>query len=110
MDFKQQQAETAKIFREIAAMEPLPARARIAFQFLAEDGAADWDAFAEAAAAAGYAVEGFEAQDDEDEDCLEITTPDLDLTLETLWAHEEKLTLLGAVHGFYADGWGFVGA
>ncbi|MFD2172760.1 ribonuclease E inhibitor RraB [Rhodobacter lacus] len=110
MDLKQQKAETEQIFREIASMEDLPARAVIAFQFVPEDRAADWDTFTEALEAQGYAVEWYEAEDDEDEDCFEVTTPEVALNVETLWAEEEKLTLLAAVHGFAADGWGFMGA
>ncbi|MBZ4021132.1 hypothetical protein CKO11_01470 [Rhodobacter sp. TJ_12] len=109
MDMKQQKAETEQIFAEIAKMEDLPARAVVAFQFVPEDGSADWDAFTEALEAQGYGVEWYEAEDDEDEDCLEITTPEMALNVEALWAEEEKLTVQGAVHGFLADGWGFMG-
>lgn len=108
MDLTAQKAETLKTFREVAAMEELPARARVAFQFVAEDPRADWDGFGEAAEGLGYEVEGFEAQDADDVDCLEITTEEIELSAEALWAHEEKLSLLGAIYGFYADGWGFV--
>lgn len=110
MDMAQQKAETLRTFREIAAMEPLPERGRVAFQFVAEDPGADWDGFGEAVEDLGYDAEGFEAVDDDEEDCLEIITPEMALTAEGLWAEEEKLTLLAAVYGFIPDGWGFVGA
>lgn len=110
MDLKQQKAETEQIFREIAKMEALPAEARIAFQFVDEIGRGDWDGFIEAAEAEGYEAAWFEAEDDEEEDCLEITSPLVKLTVATLWAHEEKLTLMGSLYGFIPDGWGFVGA
>lgn len=110
MDLNTQKAETEQVFREIAAMETLPARAAISFQFLAEDESADWDAFTEAAERQGYGVEWYEAADEDDEPMIEFTTPVVELSVETLWAHEERLTLLGAVHGFAPDGWGFAGA
>ena len=109
MDLQQQKAETEQIFREIAAMEALPESAVIAFQFLPEDEAADWDGLTEALEAAGYGVEWYEAEDEDDEDCLEVTTPEMALTVENLWAEEEKLTVMAAVFGFMADGWGFMG-
>jgi len=110
MELAQQKAETAQILREIAAMQDLPARAVIAFQFVAEDPAADWDALTAAAEAQGYQVAWFEGADDDGDACLEITTPEIAFGFETLWAEEEKLTLLGAIHGFAADGWGLMGA
>jgi hypothetical protein len=110
MDMKAQKAETEQVFREIAAMETLPARAAISFQFLAEDAGADWDGFTEAAEGQGYAVEWYEAADEDDEATFEATTPEIALSVESLWAHEERLTLLAAVYGFLPDGWGFSGA
>lgn len=110
MDLNEQKAETLKIFAEIAAMEPLPERASVAFQFVPEDRKADWDGFTEAAEAQGYAVEWYEPEDEDDEACFEITTPEMALSAQTLWAEEEKLTVLAAVYGFAADGWGFMGA
>lgn len=110
MDMKAQKAETEQVFREIAAMERLPARAVISFQFLAEDDRSDWDAFTEAAEGQGYDVEWYGAEDEDDEPTFEVSTPEVELSVETLWAHEERLTLLGAVHGFVPDGWGFAGA
>lgn len=110
MDLQQQKAETEQVFRDIQKMEPLPATACISFQFIADDASADWDSFTDAAEAAGYTVEWYEAEDDDDEACMEITSPAVALSVETLWAHEEKLTLMGAIHGFVADGWGFAEA
>lgn len=110
MDMKQQKAETEQIFRDIQKMEELPATARIAFQFVDEIGKGDWDGFAEAAEAAGYEVAWYEAEEDEDEDCLEAISPEVALNVANLWAHEEKLTLMAALYGFIPDGWGFVGA
>ena len=103
MDMKQQKAETEQVFREIQAMESLPERACINFQFVTDEPQADWDGFTEAAEAAGYTVEWYEADDEDDEDCIEITTPLVALSVETLWAEEEKLTLMGAIYGFNAS-------
>ena len=107
MDLKQQKAETEQVFREIQSMESLPEKACINFQFVTDEPKADWDGFTEAAEAAGYTVEWYEADDEDDEDCLEITTGPVVLTFENLWAEEEKLTHMAAIYGFIADGWGF---
>ncbi|MDD8022196.1 MAG: ribonuclease E inhibitor RraB [Paracoccaceae bacterium] len=106
MDLNEQKAETEQVFREISQMETVPEAACINFQFVAEEDQADWDGFTEAAEALGYTVEWFDAED-EDEACVEITTAMGPLSLDILWAHEEKLTLMGAIYGFGADGWGF---
>ena len=109
MDMNAQKAETAQIFREIAQMEDMPAEAQVNFQFVADDARANWDAFTTDAEAAGYAVEWYEEEDEESEPYMEITTDVIALTVDALWAHEEKLTLMGALHGFVPDGWSFFG-
>ena len=106
MDLKEQKAETEEVFAEIAKHEAMPAAACINFQFVVDGKNPDWDAFTEAAEAAGYTVEWYDA-DEDDEACLEITTAEEPLSVENLWAHEERLSLMGAIHGFAADGWGF---
>ena len=106
MDMEEQKAETEAVFREIVAQEGLPAKAAINFQFGAEHEDADWDAFTEAAEELGYEVSWYD-EDEDEEACIEIVTASEPLTFESLWAHEERLTLLGAVHGFAPDGWGF---
>ena len=102
MDLKGQKRETEEIFREIAAMQALPETASVNFQFLVEDEDADGAAFAAAAAALGYAVEWLE-----DEEEVAVTTATEPLSVEGLWAHEERLTLLAAEFGLEPDGWGF---
>jgi hypothetical protein len=102
-----QKAETAEIFRQMAQMEEMPGEAAVHFQFVPEDGSADWDAFTEAAEGLGYAVEWYEASDPDEERYAEITTAVIALTPETVWMYEEKLTLLAAIHGFAPDGWSF---
>ncbi|WP_339108069.1 ribonuclease E inhibitor RraB [Thioclava sp. GXIMD4216] len=106
---KDQKAETFQIFAEIAKMDAVPAEGVVAFQFVMDDDGANWDDLSDAAEALGYGVEFYEAQDDEDEAVAEITTPVITLDAETLWAHEEKLTLLASIHGFAPDGWAFSG-
>ena len=108
MDLKEQRAETEAAFAEMAGDPAMPARASLAFQFVPEDGNADWDALTEAAEAEGYEVEWFEAGDEGDA-MLEIATAEVALTLDALWAEEERLTLMAAVHGFVADGWAVFG-
>jgi len=104
MDLKEQRAETEAAFAEMAADPAMPARACLAFQFVPEDGNADWDGLSEAAEGEGYEVEWFD-DGDEGGAMLEITTAEIALTLDALWTEEEHLTLMAAVHGFVADGW-----
>ena len=107
MDMNAQKAETAEIFRQMAQMEDMPAEAAVHFQFVADDRSADWDAFTQAAEGSGYAVEWYEADDEDGERYVEATSPVIALTPKAVWAHEEKLTLLAAIHGFAPDGWSF---
>ncbi|MCR9149428.1 MAG: ribonuclease E inhibitor RraB [Rhodobacteraceae bacterium] len=108
MELKEQRAETEAAFAEMAADPDMPARASLVFAFLPADADADWDALTEAAEAAGYEVAW--AEPDEDGTAvLEIATDEIALTLDALWAEEERLTLMAAVHGFEADGWAVFG-
>lgn len=110
MDMQDQKAETESVFREIAASGPLPERAGVDFQFAPEAGDADWDALTDAAEALGHEVEWYEG-DSPDDRWVEITVENCKVTFEAIWAHEERLTLLAAIHGFAPQGWGlFVAA
>ncbi|WP_406870772.1 ribonuclease E inhibitor RraB [Thioclava sp. 'Guangxiensis'] len=109
MDMKDQKAETFQIFAEIAKMDAVPEEGVVAFQFVMDDAGANWDELSDAAEGLGYSVEFYEAQDDEDEAVAEITTPVIALNAESLWTHEEQLTLLASIHGFAPDGWAFSG-
>ncbi|MGO4853842.1 ribonuclease E inhibitor RraB [Phaeovulum sp. W22_SRMD_FR3] len=102
MDLKGQKRETEEIFREIVAMQALPETACVNFQFVVEDEDANGAGFAAAAAALGYEAEWLE-----DEDEVAVTTASEPLSVEGLWAHEERLTRLAAEFGLEPDGWGF---
>ena len=78
------------------------------FRFLPEGPDADWDAFSEAAEAGGFEVSWYEAEGDEPE-CLEVETPPGVPSAAWIWSWEEPLILLGALHGFAAEGWGIEG-
>jgi Regulator of ribonuclease activity B len=105
MELSEQKAETEAVLREMSAQGPLPARAGIDFQFVPEAPDADWDALSEAAELLGHDVEWYEG-DDADDRWIEITVPECKVTLDAIWAHEERLTLLAAIHGFAPQGWG----
>lgn len=105
MDLQDQRAETESVFREIMAKGDVPASASVDFQFVPESDDADWDALTDAAEAKGYEVAWYQG-DDEDDTWIEITAAEGPVTFEAIWAHEERLTLLAAVHGFAAEGWG----
>ncbi|WP_376875202.1 ribonuclease E inhibitor RraB [Albirhodobacter sp. R86504] len=104
MDLSAQKTETEAIFEQIRADHGLPASAVVSFQFVDDEGAADFEAFIDAVEAAGYAADWIE-----DEDCVEVTTGDEPLTVEGLWTHEERLTVLADGFGLEPDGWGFFG-
>lgn len=105
MDLLDQKAETEAVFREMAAAGPLPERAGVDFQFSPEGDDADWDALTDAVEALGHEVAWYQG-DDEDDTWLEVTVEDTPVTLTAIWGHEERLTLLAAVHGFGPQGWG----
>lgn len=105
MDLLEQKAETEAVFAELAASGDLPASASVDYQFTPESEDADWDALTDAAEAKGYEVSWFQ-DDAEDDRWIEISVADMPVTLDKIWEHEEKLTLLAAVHGFVPAGWG----
>jgi hypothetical protein len=107
MELAEQKAETAAILKDLIAEGGIPARARIIFQFVADDRSSDWNAFSEAAESAGYTVDWHDA-DDEDEACVTVLTLPEPISPDGLWGHEERLTLMAAICGFSAEGWGFV--
>lgn len=104
MDLSSQKKETESIFEEIVASHGLPKTAVVNFQFVDDEGDAQFEEFIDAVEAAGYAADWIE-----DEDCVEVTTGDEPLTVEGLWAHEERLTRIAATFGLEPDGWGFFG-
>lgn len=108
MELEDLKAETAKFFAQLEAEGGLPAQAVAVFRFLPEGPDADWDAFSEAAEAGGFEVSWYEAEGDEPE-CLEVETPPGVPSAAWIWSWEEPLILLGALHGFAAEGWGIEG-
>lgn len=105
MDMTDQKAETRAVFDEMAAQGPLPKKAGVDFQFAPEAEDADWDAFSEAAEDLGLEVEWYQGDSPEDR-WVEVTVPEVKVTFDAIWAHEERLTLLAALHGFAPQGWG----
>lgn len=105
MDLQDQKAETEAVFNEMAAQATLPDRAGVDFQFAPEADDADWDALTEAVEDLGHEVEWYEGESADDR-WLEVTVDNCKVTLDAIWAHEERLTLLAAVHGFAPQGWG----
>ena len=66
---------------------------------------ADWQALSEEAHGLGHKVRWY--QKDVSRPYIEITVTDCPLIFESIWAHEEQLTILAISHGFSPDGWGF---
>ncbi|WP_028031831.1 ribonuclease E inhibitor RraB [Gemmobacter nectariphilus] len=105
MDLQDQKAETQAVFNELAASADLPERAGVDFQFAPEADDADWDALTDAVEMLGHEIEWYEGDGPEDR-WVEITVENCKVTFEAIWAHEERLTLLAAIHGFAPQGWG----
>lgn len=105
MDLNDQKAETQAVFREMAAQGPLPERAGVDFQFAPDGANADWDALTDAVEALGHEVEWYQGEDETDR-WIEVTVDNCRVTFDAIWAHEERLTLLAAIHGFAPQGWG----
>ncbi|EKE69947.1 MULTISPECIES: hypothetical protein [Roseobacteraceae] len=103
-DFQSLQADTVAVFQKIDAEYGIPGRAKIDYALVPNGEAADWQACEDALRRAGYTVKRFEG-----EGYLTATTQPLSMSLETVWLHEEEVTLLALQFGFSPDGWGFTG-
>ncbi|MEO0680550.1 MAG: hypothetical protein AAF192_09065 [Pseudomonadota bacterium] len=100
-DFEAQKAGTALTLQDLAEKglpEGLPIR--LDLQFLPGEGA-DMTAFLKALGMFGYEAEG-SAEDGEVE-----ATVDAELSLDSIWTHEERATKIALSRGYVPDGWGF---
>ncbi len=97
-DYEAQRLGTYESFALMGA--GLPARAVVAFQFVAEDMAPDFPAAEKALAAAGFAV-----RRDEAEGVLEAVAGPMALTAAEVWRWERLATEAVVGLEFWPDGW-----
>lgn len=110
MDTADQRAETDEVFARLSRRYVLPDSAPLGLQFVPSDGPSDRDTFVNAAEALGYEAIWFPGEDEEDDAAgyLELERVISPVTADEIWRHESLLTDLARVHGFIADGWGFL--
>ena len=112
MDLEQLKADTEAIFATIAARNQVPENILLNLQFIRLEDDSDREIFAAKATSLGYKSEWIPDDDDAPDEAgyLEISTFVKLPTAASIWAHDERLTLLAHEHGFAADGWGFMAA
>lgn len=112
-DRDEQAAETDRLWAEMSAAHDLPARALIDLHFTAGEGA-DATEFIGWLEDAGYDVENYPADEDEDgamePETVEAQTGAVTLSLATIHAEERRTTEAALRYGFVPAGWGFMAA
>ena len=111
-DYAAQKAETERLWAELAAAHDLPPEGMVDLTFVADEGA-DATEFMGWLEDAGYDVEHYEADpedEDDPEESVEAQTPVMVLSAATIHAEERKTTEAALRHGFRPRGWGFIGA
>jgi hypothetical protein len=100
-DFAAQKADTEHTLKVLAEQGvPEGAAIRLDLQFVPGEGA-DAAAFLRALGMFGYEAEG-------SLDGTEVeASVDAVLTLDDVWAHEERTTKIALARGYVPDGWGF---
>lgn len=107
-DFDRQQSETNDTLKDLAKNQDVavgPDTIITLDIFLVPTEAADQDALERALAMFGYAGE----RDDtpENDNSFVVTIPDVALTADDVWLHEERVSKIAVARGFTPDGWGF---
>lgn len=112
-DHAAQEAETKRLWAEMAAAHDLPSEALIDLHFVAGEGA-DATEFLGWLEDAGYDVEHYPADPDGEEgpepETVEAQTPPVALSLERIQAEERRTTEAALRFGFVPTGWGFMTA
>tara|TARA_R110002072_G_scaffold232017_2_gene389366 strand:+ start:160 stop:504 length:345 start_codon:yes stop_codon:yes gene_type:complete len=111
-DYAAQKAATEALWAEMSAQHDLPHQGQLDLHFRAGDGA-DATEFMGWLEDAGYDVEHYEADpedEDDPEEAIEVQTGVMSLTPETIHAEERRCTEAALRFGFTPDGWGFIGA
>lgn len=108
-----QAAETDRLWAEMSAAHDLPTEALIDLHFVAREGA-DATEFIGWLEDAGYDVEHYPADEDEDgtpeAETVEAQTGTVVLSLAAIHAEERRTTEAALRFGFVPAGWGFMTA
>ncbi|NNU81216.1 hypothetical protein HMH01_12290 [Halovulum dunhuangense] len=105
-DFEHQQAETVLTLRELLAETDLTEGMEITLDLQFQPGPeADAEGFLRKLKMFGYRAEQVE---DADAPFVEAQVDGVRLSADDIWRHEERTTRLALIHGYTADGWGFL--
>lgn len=101
-DFDAQRKSTFWAWNDLSNKNDLPESAHLDMQFIPDSETADWAAFEDRLASAGYRTRRYE-----DGSTLEATIGPITLGPEPIWKHELATTRIALECGFVPDGWGF---
>ncbi len=107
-DFDRQKSETIDTLKDLKDNQGVPTGAETIVTldiFLTPGEAADEEALERALAMFGYAGDPNEA--DEGGPSYVVSIPDVALSAEDIWLHEERVSKIAVARGYTPDGWGF---
>jgi regulator of RNase E activity RraB len=107
-DFERQKSETEDTVSDLKENQNVPVgpEAKVTLDvFLLPGDDADEEALERALAMFGYAGDPGETEDKEP--VYVVSIPDVALTAEDIWLHEERVTKIAVTRGYTPDGWGF---
>lgn len=107
-DFERQKSETEDTIKDLQENQDLPVGSETIVSldvFLVPSTDSDQEGLERALAMFGYAGDLDEGQDSGPN--FVVTVPDVALTAEDIWLHEERISKIAVARGFSPDGWGF---
>lgn len=107
-DFARQHSETVDTLKDLKDNQNLPTGPATIVTldiFLVPGDAADQEALERALAMFGYAGDPDETEGNDPN--FVVTIPDVALTAEDIWLHEERVSRIAIARGYTPDGWGF---
>lgn len=107
-DFARQQSETIDTIADLKANQNVPVGPDTIVTldiFLVPADTADQDALERALAMFGYGGERDDTPDNGES--FVVTVPDVALTADDIWLHEERVSKIAIERGYTPDGWGF---
>lgn len=107
-DFDRQRSETTDTVQDLKDNQNVPVGSdtRVTLDiFLMPGEAANEEALERALTMFGYAGDPDETEDKEP--VYVVTIPDVALTADDIWLHEERVTKIALERGYSPDGWGF---
>lgn len=107
-DFERQKSETIDTVSDLSVNQEVKTGADVRVTldiFLVPTDAADQTLLERALAMFGYA--GDFDEENPDSPSFVVSVPDVGLTAEDIWLHEERVCKIAMERGFLPDGWGF---